>query len=195
MPFGTASHKLRKLVVFEMLNGRHFSPDCYRCGKRIQTVDELSIEHKSPWRTADEFWNIENIAFSHLRCNKPLRSAQMRANAKIGIAKRKIAPNGFAWCSLCRQFLPVDRFSRHRSRWNGLHSCCAECLRTYRPLPKKPKERAIRVCKICGSPNIVSQRLLCAEHWREHQRGIMRSRRIWKRSGIHEELVSKTSAA
>ena len=46
---------------------------CYRCGKKIEQIEELSIEHKVPWLYADDpiglYFNLDNIAFSHLKCN------------------------------------------------------------------------------------------------------------------------------
>jgi uncharacterized protein YdaU (DUF1376 family) len=38
----------------------------------IETADELSIEHKLPWEgvSVKLFWSLDNIAFSHLRCNR-----------------------------------------------------------------------------------------------------------------------------
>jgi hypothetical protein len=46
---------------------------CHSCSKEIELVDELSIEHKKPWEgiSAELFWDLENIAFSHIRCNTP----------------------------------------------------------------------------------------------------------------------------
>lgn len=69
MPFGTASGRLRKKVLFKLLvdNGLN---SCYRCGKEIETTEELSMEHKDSWYPDPEkFWDLDNIAFSHLRCN------------------------------------------------------------------------------------------------------------------------------
>ncbi len=72
MPIGTASHRLRKSVMFALLKelNKNF---CFRCGAEIQNVDELSIDHKQDWLNSDDplgnFFNIDNIAFSHLKCN------------------------------------------------------------------------------------------------------------------------------
>lgn len=70
--FGSACNKLRKLLLFKLATdaGRTM---CHRCGEQIATLDEFSIEHKASWeRAADPlvaFFNLENIAFSHLTCN------------------------------------------------------------------------------------------------------------------------------
>ena len=70
MPIGTAQSRLRKIVLFHLIK-KCGEDNCFRCGKKIETVQELSIEHKIPWldNSIDLFWDIENIAFSHLSCN------------------------------------------------------------------------------------------------------------------------------
>lgn len=70
IPIGTATGRLRKLVLFDLLK-RHSENICFRCEKGIENVDELSIEHKESWLDKDIalFWDIKNIAFSHLSCN------------------------------------------------------------------------------------------------------------------------------
>jgi len=70
MPFGTASSRLRKKVLFSLVQ-RFGLDDCFKCGGKIATIDEFSIEHKRPWLNVDPdlFWDLDNIAFSHLRCN------------------------------------------------------------------------------------------------------------------------------
>ena len=72
MPFGTASAKLRKSILFNLLKETNKNV-CYQCGKPIELEEELSIEHKVPWldsdKPKDRFFDIKNIAFSHLSCN------------------------------------------------------------------------------------------------------------------------------
>jgi len=74
MPVGTAQHRLRKMILFSLLV-KHKENVCFRCGQVIDTVDDLSVEHMKPWASVDDpnlFWNLDNIAFSHLQCNKPV---------------------------------------------------------------------------------------------------------------------------
>lgn len=72
MPFGTASAKLRKSILFRLLEetGKNI---CFQCGRKIESEAELSIEHKIPWLDSDNpvnlFFNLDNIALSHLTCN------------------------------------------------------------------------------------------------------------------------------
>lgn len=46
---------------------------CHQCGLKIENVDELSVEHKTPWLDSEDpvknFFDLDNIAFSHLSCN------------------------------------------------------------------------------------------------------------------------------
>lgn len=70
MPFGTASARLKKMILFNFLQ-RLGEDICYRCNKKIEQVEDLSIEHKKSWLnvSSDLFWDLNNIAFSHLVCN------------------------------------------------------------------------------------------------------------------------------
>ena len=51
---------------------------CHRCKLLITDVAEFSVEHIEPWLWNDVklFWDINNIAFSHLSCNSA--SAQVK---------------------------------------------------------------------------------------------------------------------
>ena len=73
MPHGTASNRLRKTILYSMLYGKVYDRNCFQCGEEIVDVDDLSIEHRKPWQSADDprvsFFDLDNIAFSHLRCN------------------------------------------------------------------------------------------------------------------------------
>ena len=69
---GTAANRLRKNILFSLVC-RLALNECYQCGEEIISVDDLSIEHKEPWLQADDpvksFFDLDNIAFSHLSCN------------------------------------------------------------------------------------------------------------------------------
>ena len=69
---GTATARLRKRVLFSLVC-RLGENKCYQCGEEICSVEELSMEHKEPWLQAnspvESFFDLNNIAFSHLRCN------------------------------------------------------------------------------------------------------------------------------
>jgi hypothetical protein len=70
MPVSTARSRLVKLIMFDLAK-RLDETKCFRCGVDIQSVDDLSIEHKEPWLnvSTELFWDLNNIAFSHLQCN------------------------------------------------------------------------------------------------------------------------------
>ena len=124
MPHGTASYRLRKMIFFELLR-KYNENVCFRCAGKIETAEDLSVEHKQPWEgvSVELFWSLDNIAFSHRHCNLP---HHYRGG---GARRRKIGPEGTAWCRRCKEFRPVAEFSRNRTRWNGLQSWCNKCLR------------------------------------------------------------------
>jgi len=70
-----ANTRLRKMILFNLLQ-RHDEDNCFRCSERIETIEQLSIEHKKPWFGVDSalYWDLDNIAFSHLKCNRPHRN-------------------------------------------------------------------------------------------------------------------------
>ncbi len=72
MPHGTAVHHLRKAILFSFIRKLGLQW-CFQCGKEIKNVKEMSIEHKKPWQSAENpkesFFDLDNIAFSHLKCN------------------------------------------------------------------------------------------------------------------------------
>lgn len=72
MPFGTANGKLRKMLLFEFTR-RLGLLQCHRCGEQIVSIDDFSMDHKIEWQSAADpiaaFFDLENIAFSHLSCN------------------------------------------------------------------------------------------------------------------------------
>lgn len=77
---GTASNKLKKKIMFHLIKKLNENI-CFQCGKEIADEKELSIEHKIPWldKGKDLFYDINNIAFSHLSCNiKASRKAKQR---------------------------------------------------------------------------------------------------------------------
>lgn len=121
MSHGAASGQLKKRILFSLLI-RLKENTCFRCKAEITSVDELSIEHKQPWEgiSADLFWDLENIAFSHLKCNVVCK------RPGTGISFRKEGPEGTSWCYKCEKFLPAENFSANKFRWNGLNNLCKQ---------------------------------------------------------------------
>ena len=114
MSHSTASHRLRKNVMFHLLK-KHGENVCFKCSEDIDKVDDLSIEHKKPWESisADLFWDIENIAFSHLRCNRPDRPS--------GGQKPIDVPEATIWCGVCKSPQPLENFTL------GAKNQCSVC--------------------------------------------------------------------
>ena len=83
MSYGCASTKLVRSVLFKLLCefGRN---KCFRCGGDITCISEFSIEHKIPWLNNDPklFWDLDNISFSHRRCNSGARRSKNRWSSK-----------------------------------------------------------------------------------------------------------------
>jgi hypothetical protein len=125
MSAGKAVHMLRKKIMFNLIQ-RLNEDTCFKCGKIIQTVDELSIEHKIPWLYGDIslFWDLDNIAFSHLRCNKPDRPAKSMLGREP--TNKLNRPEGMNWCFKHKEFLPIDQFSKNTSSHTGLHNLCKD---------------------------------------------------------------------
>jgi hypothetical protein len=121
MPLGTASARLRKLVIFRLVQ-RLGEDICYRCGLKIETIKELSIERKEPWFNVNPsfFWDLDNVAFSHLSCNA--------GNRRRGV-ERLTGENGTEWCSACKRFLSVDNFGRMNKKnyTRPIKYHCNEC--------------------------------------------------------------------
>ena len=122
MPYGTASNRLKKMIMFSLLKKLH-KDKCFRCGKKIETIDELSIDHKKPWLyvSTELFWDLDNIANSHTKCNRPHR---FRGGGSLS---RKVGPEGTAWCNVCEKFLPKKKFYSEARRWNGVRDKCIKC--------------------------------------------------------------------
>jgi hypothetical protein len=70
---GNAAHKLRKMLLFRMIQMTG-TDSCFQCGEKIENVDDFSIDHKVPWLDSDNpvglFFDLNNIAFSHINCNR-----------------------------------------------------------------------------------------------------------------------------
>ena len=120
MAHGTANGRLRKNILFHLLV-KLKENICFKCGEQIQVVDDLSIEHKLPWegRSADLFWDLNNIAFSHLRCNRP-------HVLYVGGPPKINCPEGMSRCSAGKHFAPINMFYKNSSNWSGLQDWCKD---------------------------------------------------------------------
>jgi len=132
MPYGTASGRLLKRLLLRMAQDLHRDM-CFRCGKRIETVEEFSIEHKKDWLdvSVDLFWDLDNIAFSHRVCNVAASKRDSQARLDQLDAARidhvTDAPEGMAWCYGHRRFLERGLFNANKWYPSGVQRYCKEC--------------------------------------------------------------------
>lgn len=72
MNFSKASYQLLRLILFDFVKITNQN-NCYRCNKEINSVKELSVEHKISWQSSHEplktFFDLNNISYSHKSCN------------------------------------------------------------------------------------------------------------------------------
>ena len=80
MPISKASHRLNRDLIYSM-GVKLGLMDCYRCGCPISR-EEFTVEHKIAWMDSDNpqatFFDLENVAFSHQRCNAGVTSHPSR---------------------------------------------------------------------------------------------------------------------
>lgn len=114
MPHGTANGRLKKNILFHLLK-KHGENYCFKCTELIEVVNDLSIEHKKPWEgvSATLFWDLENVSFSHLRCNRPDRPAYGDRTIRV--------PEGTIWCGICKSPRAAQLFTE------GAKGECSPC--------------------------------------------------------------------
>ena len=117
MNFSKACHRLRKTLMLKLLQqlGKNI---CHRCGELIETPEELSVDHMVDWLDRDPklFWDTENVAYSHRRCNKAGRKPR---------SIRDKSPEGMSWCSKCKAFISTAQFSKDVTKYNGIRTVCS----------------------------------------------------------------------
>lgn len=127
--FSTANQRLRKMILFRLLR-KCGENTCFKCKESIDRIEDLSTEHIKPWEgiSVDLFWDLENIAFSHIRCNTPHRWGNPNFGKEFGRHKKtEHAPEGTAWCSGHKDYLLIEAFHSNERNVNGVASYCKEC--------------------------------------------------------------------
>jgi hypothetical protein len=126
MPVGKAHGKLVRIVLFDLVQKCGLDI-CYRCGKVIKESTDCTIEHKEPWLgiSSNLFFDLNNIAFSHKRCN--FSASRKGKRPWLAIRTSPEAPNGMAWCSGHQDWLPVSMFHINTGTATGLRDYCKEC--------------------------------------------------------------------
>ena len=84
-----ARNQLIKSLLFQELLKRE--EKCFRCGKSM-TIDNYTIDHKEPWRNKPDavelFFDLENIAYSHLKCNSKATTKNLKPCGTTAAYKR-----------------------------------------------------------------------------------------------------------
>lgn len=113
MPFGTANGRLRKKILFHLLQ-KSKENICFQCKNLIETEEELSIEHKKPWldKNTELFWDINNIAFSHLSCNA--------GAAKQTKPRKHPSSRAYMRGCRCKECRDIERKRRKNQRERGI---------------------------------------------------------------------------
>lgn len=85
--YSSARGRLMKIILFQLVKETNKNI-CFQCGKEIKVIEELSIEHKEPWMKAknpkESFYDLNNIAFSHLYCNTLAVDRTNKRNSPVG---------------------------------------------------------------------------------------------------------------
>ncbi len=88
-------------------------------------MSEFSIEHKIPWQSAEDpkesFFDLDNIAFSHLKCN--IKAASKDARRELVY---KTSP-GTLWCTGCQCERLISCFTKDSASRLGFSAYCREC--------------------------------------------------------------------
>ena len=95
----TASHRLIKDLLFDfIIKSGH---KCHRCNGEL-TRETFSVEHITPWLDSENplemFFDLNNIAYSHLLCNTGAR----RQKRKVLVHGTKTGYNYGCRCRECR---------------------------------------------------------------------------------------------
>lgn len=105
---------------------------CVKCG----SWDNLELDHKNPrTKVANCVWSWtlkrrekelrKCQALCHI-CHAEKTTSERRASL-FWERRRKVGPEGTAWCRAHQRFLPVSRFAKNGSRWNGFQGQCNDC--------------------------------------------------------------------
>lgn len=110
---GTAANKLRKKILFALARECNYDI-CYRCRDIIKSEEELSIEHKEAWlyseNPKEKFFDLSNVAFSHLKCNISAKRNRPRITDHGSASMYKQGCR----CDDCRQWRK-DKYKREKA--------------------------------------------------------------------------------
>jgi hypothetical protein len=128
MDLAAARKKLVNYILLDFLQ-QLGQDNCWQCGRKIQSVSDLTIEHIEPWSSSEDpvaaYFDLKNISFSHKSCNsqKIRNNPQSRyCNAQDAeVAKDRIkSPTGYRYVMLYKhKDFPIRYMARVPHWVNG----------------------------------------------------------------------------
>lgn len=119
----TASHRLIKDTLWRLVQ-QTGNDACHRCGLKM-TRETFSVEHKEAWLDSDDpvgnYFDQDNIAFSHLTCN--IKDARNGPKIRFGCGTHQKYDRGCR-CDPClaakseyraAKYCPTQRSQRYAS--------------------------------------------------------------------------------
>lgn len=88
--WSTARSRLHKNIMFSLLKELN-NNFCYRCGQKIENIDDFSVDHIIDWRYKEKeeaeklFFDLSNIKYSHLGCNSKMARSNFSAYNMHGL--------------------------------------------------------------------------------------------------------------
>jgi hypothetical protein len=76
-----------------------------------------------------------------------------------------ITPEGTKRCSLCREYLPLDRFYKNKAVKDGVQNLCKPCQESRRKITQGPKVREQRLQRSYGIGEADWWLMLEAQEW------------------------------
>ena len=131
---------------------------CVQCG----SLNDLEVDHIDPatkihhgvwsWR---EDRRIAELAKCQVLCSKChlKKTIAYRKEINPSAKRRKVGEPGTAWCGRCKSFLPIDRFTKNKSNWNGCDSHCRDCRSKRRPPRPKSGNSHGSVVQMARTPH------------------------------------------
>ena len=119
--FGAAGTELKKHLLFHF--AKKLGMDvCYRCGEKIVDIAKFSVEHKKGWRFAENpketFFDLDNIAFSHLSCNSRAKKHHRKYSSREEAREAKAIEKA-NWYTKNREIVIKRRRQRYHNKVNA----------------------------------------------------------------------------
>lgn len=115
---GTASSILKKRLLFCFVKKLGLDI-CYRCEKKIIDITKFSIEHKKGWRFAENprkiFFDLDNIAFSHISCNSRAKKHNRKYFSKEEVREAQAIEKA-NWYAKNREIVIKRRRQRYHNK-------------------------------------------------------------------------------